>query len=672
MNMDNSSMNDHQKYEAAKRRQFAFRLNIFFFSVFLLFSILIVRLAILQFVDGTDLQAHKFENSTSSMEILPIRGNINDRNGYPIAYSTSTQSLYYRVESGHNKDEVIEMAEHLSEVFEKYSNDGKTKLTPEEIVLTMDLNFNIHKNARVVKNYNHIPRRIKTDLSKTEIAYILEHRDEFKGVEIIEESIRNYAEDQFAVQLIGYLRQYSTARDQSQSYLDFYRDKVATSEYMDIENVGFDGLEFMYQEQLRGINGSKSYPVNALGQIVGNSTITYPTKGNNLYLTLDKEVQMKTEQAIEDHLKFMKSEEAGKTYAMGEQATTGYAVAMEVNTGKIMAMASFPDYDPNVWVGGRISQKNLDENTYYIKNGTIRESYPNYKEYAERAKHPTSLVPLGSTMKPLTILLGLKEGLITPQSTYNDPGYFDFGKDNNSRIRNSNSKGNGRINAFEALHKSSNVYMSAMIGNPLYIERSKGVDIWDKYMESFGLGILTGSGLPGEIRGTKEYLNYTSSSAQAALVFASWGQQGRYTTLQLAQYAAMLANKGKRLKPQFVDKITTADGETIEEFETVVLNEENYTDEHWDLVHGAMKLVSKEGFEGFPYEVASKTGTSQQQVSGGLLIENAVYIAFAPADNPTLAVAVIVPEGGYGGYGAAPIARHIFDAYDEAFGLEQE
>jgi cell division protein FtsI/penicillin-binding protein 2 len=663
--------NDHQKHEAAKRRQFSFRLNIFFFSVFLLFSILIVRLAILQFVDGTELQAHKFENSTSTMEIPPIRGNINDRNGYPIAYSTSTQSLYYRVESNHKKDDVIEMAQHLSKTFDEYADDGKAKLTPEEIVLTMDLSFDFHKNERVIKNYNHIPRRIKTDLSKSEIAYILEHRDEFKGLEIIEESVRHYAEDQVAVQLVGYLRQYSTARNQSQSHLDFYRNREVTSSYLDVESVGFDGLEFMYQEQLRGINGSKSYPVNALGQIVGNATITYPTKGNNLYLTIDKDVQMKSEQAIENHLNFMKSEEAGKTYAMGEQATTGYAVAMEVNTGKIMAMASFPDYDSNIWTGG-VSQKIYNENEYYIKNGTISESYPNYEEYAERAKHPTSLVPLGSTMKPLTILLGLKEGLVTPQSTYNDPGFFDFGKDNNARIRNSKSTAMGKINAFEALRRSSNVYMSAMIGNPLYrIHGNKGVDVWDEYMESFGLGVLTGSGLPGEIKGTKEYMDYSSSSAQAALVFASWGQQGRYTALQLAQYTTMLANKGKRLKPQFVDKITTADGETVEEFEPVILNEEIYADSEWELVHGAMKLVSKQGFEGFPHTVASKTGTSQQQVAGSM-IENAVYIAFAPADNPTLAVAVIVPEGGYGAWGAAPIARQIFDAYDEAFGLAKE
>lgn len=672
-------MSDHQRHEEMKRRQFSFRLNIFFFSIFVLFSILIVRLAILQFV-GTDLTPHSFSNKEQSIDIPPIRGNIYDHKGESIAYSTSTQSLYYRIEADHKRDEVIELAKRISEVIRLYGAPDKAKPSPAEVLKIMDVGFDIDGNMvdadgreiNIVGRYID-PRRIKTDLTKEEIAYILEHRDEFIGVEIIEESIRHYDEEGIAVQLVGYLRQFSTARGQKQSYLDYYRDPEVTKDYMDIEAVGFDGLEFMYQEQLRGVNGIKTYPTNLKGQIVGNpKIISYPTKGNNLYLTIDKDMQLRTDQAILDHIEFMKSEEADKNFAMGHQATIGYAVAMEVETGKVVAMSSMPDYDPNVWTGG-ISHSDYNEVLYSIKNGTISEAYPNYEDDAERAKHPTSLVPLGSTIKPLTVLLGLKEGLITPQSYYNDPGYFTFGRDNNARIRNSGSRAFGRINPFEAIRVSSNVYMSAMIGNPLYLrDGTKGIEIWDEYMEAFGLGVSTGSGLPGEISGIKEYMNYTGSSPQAALVFASWGQQGRYTTLQLAQFAATLANKGKRLKPQFVDKITTASGEIVQTFEPEVLNEIEFSDQAWDLVHGAMKVTDKRGFEDFPYEVAAKTGTSQQQVAGGILVDNAVFIAYAPADNPKLAVAVVVPEGGFGAWGAAPIARKIFDAYDDAFGLVQD
>lgn len=670
-------MSDHEKHEEAKRRQFSLRLNVFFFCIFFLFSILIIQLAILQFVEGTNLTPHSFAAKPQSIAIQPIRGNIYDRQGYAIAYSTSTQSLYYRIEADHKPEEVIALAKRISEVIERYGAPDKPKLSPEEVLKIMDVGFDIEGN-RVDSEGNEIkiirkfidPRRIKTDLTQEEIAYILEHRDEFIGIEIIEESVRHYDREQIAVQLVGYLRPYSTARNQAQSYLDFYKDKEKTADYLDIEAVGFDGIEFMYQEHLRGVNGTKTYPTNNRGQIVGNPVVEYPMKGHNLYLTIDKDIHLKTKQAIIDHLEFMKSEDADRYYAMGSQATTAFAVAMEVETGKVVAMVSYPEYDPNVWTGG-ITQKEYDEVQFFLQNGTISEAYPNYPEYSERAKHPSSLVPLGSTIKPLTILLGINEGLITTNSTYNDPGYFLFGRDNNSRIRNSGGAVMGTIDPFEAIRRSSNVYMAAMVGNPLYMRDGvKGIDVWDEYMESFGLGVLTGSGLPKEIIGTKEYLNYQSSSAQAALVFGSFGQQGRYTALQLAQYTAMLANKGKRMKPQFVEQITTADGEIVETFSPVVLNEVDFPDEAWDLVHEAMKRVDKNGFEGFPYTVASKTGTSEQQVAGGAIVENAVFIAFAPAERPKLAVAVIVPEGGFGRWGAAPISRKIFDAYDEAIGLD--
>lgn len=670
-------MSDHEKHEEAKRRQISFRLNVFFFSIFVLFSILIVQLAILQFVEGTDLTPHSFTNKSQSIDIQPIRGNIYDRQGFSIAYSTSTQSLYYRIEADHKREEVIEMAKRLSQIMEQYGAPNKAKPSAEEVLKIMDVGFDIEGNSvdsegntiRIVRPYID-PRRIKTDLTQEEIAYILEHRDEFVGLEIIEESVRHYAEERIAVQLVGYLRPFNTARNQQQSYLDFYQNKALTGDYLDIEAVGFDGIEFMYQEQLRGLNGKKTYPTNNRGQIVGNPQVEYPTKGNNLYLTIDKDVQLKTEQAILDHLEFMKSMDENSTYAMGAQATTGFAVAMEVETGKVVAMASMPDYDPNVWTGG-ISQSEYNEVQFSLKNGTISEAYPNYEDYAERAKHPTSLVPLGSTIKPLTVLLGLKEGLITKNSTYNDPGYFLYGKDNNSRIRNSGGGWMGNIRPVDALRRSSNVYMAAMIGNPLYLRDGvKAIDIWDDYMTSFGLGVLTGSGLPNEITGTKEYMNYESSSAQAAMVLGSFGQQGRYTPLQLTQFVATIASKGKRLKPQFVEKITTANGEIIETMEPVVLDEIYFEDEHWDLVFEAMQGVGKQGFDGFAHTVASKTGTSQQQVAGGVIVENAVFIAFAPVERPKLAVAVVIPEGGFGGWGAAPIARQIFDAYDEAIGLD--
>lgn len=668
-----SNQQDPQKLQIIKKRSFAFRLNLFFFMTFILFSILIVRLAILQLVEGEAYAAREIQNELRTTTIPPIRGNIYDRNGNPIAYSTSTQTLYYRL-NNERAETLIAIADKLAYVFATYG-DPQNAISAEEIMKRMDAWYGYDGKSREPKEYSFVPRRIKTDLTEREIAYFVEHRDEFPGFEIVEESIRNYVYDDdgetgIAVQLVGYLRQFSTAKNLPDSYLNYYKDEELTYEYLPNENVGLDGIEFMYQEQLRGKNGYRTYTVDSAGNIIREVAVQPPVKGSDIYLTIDRHVQLAAEKAIKDHLEFMKSEEASKNnFGMGAMATTGYAVAMEVDTGKVIAMVSYPDYDPNIWRGGSITVEDYNKYQYFFKNGTIRESYPNYEDDEERKKHPTSLVYLGSTVKPLSVLIGLEEGLFTQYDYYMDTGEYFYGRDNRWRIQNSNFQKNGRINAEDAIRVSSNTFMAAMVGERL-AQRQGGLEIWNDWMEKFGLGVSTGSGLPAENIGIKDYYHEArNASTLSALVRAAWGQQAKYTTLQLAQYAAMLANRGERLKPQFVEKIVSPDGEIVEQFEKVVLNTVDIKEEYWNVVHRGMLKVFRQGFDGFPYQVAAKTGTSTQQVYGGEMKNNAVFIAYAPADKPKLAVAVVVPEGGYGAYGAAPIARAIFDAYDEAIGL---
>jgi len=533
----------------------------------------------------------------------------------------------------------------------------------------MDVGYGLDKvNSAKGPGLLSQPRRIKEGLSQKEIAYIMEHKDEFRGMEIVEESIRKYDTGTIAVQLVGYLREYSTARNQTATFLERYRNQ--TGEYLNQEYVGFDGLELLYQDELRGKNGSKSYSINAQGKIVGLMDVTSPKKGNNLVLSLDKDVQLATENAIVEHLDWLKTDEGMKINPRGINAVTGYAVAMEIETGHIVAMASMPDYDTNIWRGG-ISTAELEEIKWKQGNGTIRQRYSDLPG-DEWGKHPSSLVPLGSTIKPLTVLVGLNEGLITPEEKFPDTGVFEYGRDG-SKIRNSGGgRAYGNINASTAIKNSSNVYMAAMIGNRLYRSTriEKPLDVWDSYMKQFGLGVSTGSGLPGEHPGNADY--YTTaqeSSSQAALVFASFGQEGRYTVLQLAQYTTTLANRGKRLKPQFVEKITDYDGNIVKEFnEPIILNDISIPDKYWQTIESGMVTSVNLAFDGFPYDFRRKTGTSESDIAGKR-VENAVFIAYAPADKPKLAVAVVVPNGGFGSYGAAPIARHIFDAYDAKVGL---
>lgn len=658
---------DPQKREIINRRHFSFRLNLFFFVTFALFSVLIVRLAILQFVEGPTLSAEGIDKVTRSVKIPPIRGNIYDSTGYAIAYSTSTQSLYFSIQPelklSDAKANAKEMAGKLYEVFLEHGDPAKA-MTKDDIIRQMDLEFS--------RNTISTPRRIKSGLTNKEIAYFMENRTAFKGIDIMEESVRNYDTDSISVQLVGYLKKYKGVRET----VDFYKEKSIeeepTLQYLEEEDVGMDGLEYMYQDILRGKNGLKTYPVNNAERIIGPMQITNPEKGSDIYLTINKNVQLKTEQAIMDQLK--KISTSSNRYERAEFAKTGFAVAMEVDTGKIVAMASMPDYDPNIWAGGRISAVDYENFSNVLENGTIRSVYGKYESEEERKKHPSSIVPPGSTLKPLSVLIGLNEKLFSTTEYYKDTGRFSYGKKGyETYVTNSQGHVYGNIDGAGAIQNSSNPFMAAMVGNKLNKRGEQNgkssVEIWDGYMKQFGLGVLTESGLSGESKGIIDYFDSAERfSSQSALIMASYGQQGRYTTLQLAQYTAMLANHGKRMKPQFVNEIKDPDGNIIQRFKPEILNTVDFPIEYWEEIETGMSLVKSEGFEGVDYTYRRKTGTSEQDVAKRTA-ENAVFIAYAPAENPKLAVAVVVPDGGFGGYGASPIAREIFDAYDEEIGL---
>ncbi|WP_432807157.1 peptidoglycan D,D-transpeptidase FtsI family protein [Paenibacillus cellulositrophicus] len=661
---------DHPQEGPKKgKNSFNLRINLFFFSTFIIFCVIIIRLAILQFVEGPTLTEKESSNIVKDVPLPPVRGTIYDASGVKLAYSTPTQSLYltlmkdYSEKNGKkNRPEAEKMAEDLLEVFNKYGNPSGEKMTKQDIIDAMDLDY---------KKYSgYSPRRIKMDLSNKEIAYFSEHKSDFPGIAIEEESIRHYDPDTVAVQTIGYIRTFKGSKtltkyktiDEKQRSGDAQTDPGLI--YTEPEFVGYDGLELMYQDDLRGKNGYKKVPIDPRNMPEGVEEIVPPEKGHNVYSTINKEIQLQTEQAITDQLSWLHTHPvSGKLHP---NATTGFAVAMEVKTGNIVAMASMPDYDTNVWQSGSISPENWDKIQNIYQNGTIRSFNP-----GKSGSHPESVVLLGSTMKPLSVLIGLKEGLIRTNTYYNDTGAAYFGKEGHqTRVQNSQGHVYGGMDPARAIEKSSNAFMVDEIGKKLYEKYgSKAIQVWDSYMTSFGLGVSTGSGLPGEWEGRKEYMDVKAAgSAQAAMAYASFGQQGKYTTLQLAQYAAMLANEGKRLKPQLVSKITDDKGNIIKTFKPEVLNTVDFKQSYWDEIKRGMKS-DVSSFEGFPYSFARKTGTSTQSV-GGKLIDNGVFIAFAPKENPVLAIAVMIPEGGFGSQSAAPIARKIFDAYDEVYGLD--
>ncbi|MHA6533293.1 peptidoglycan D,D-transpeptidase FtsI family protein [Paenibacillus sp. BAC0078] len=664
--------------EPDSKSSLGLRLNVFFFSTFIIFCVIIVRLAVVQFVEGPTLTEVETSRDTKNVPLAALRGVIHAAAGEEIAYSTSVQSLYITLTKEYTakvtdkathvtsltpeaRANAFSLATKLVEQFNKLGDPNGEKLTVNDVISSMDLNF---------KKYSgYMVRRIKAGLTSKEVAYFMEHKDEFPGLEVVEESNRHYDKDSVAVQTVGYIKPFK-----SSSSLNIYKniqnamkkiDADPGLAYKDDEFVGFDGLELQYQRELRGKNGYQVISVNPQNMAEKVEKVVPPVKGDDLWMTINKNIQMKTEQAITDQISWLHSHAVqGKTHP---NAITGYAVAMEVDTGNVVAMASMPDYDTNVWTSGSLPTDVWNKIINNYQNGTINPISSGISGNGLR-----SVLLMGSTIKPLSVLIGLNEGFFSTSTVYNDTGSTSFGKaGHETKVRNASGHVYGSMDPSRAIEKSSNVFMVDMVGKKLYDKYgNKGVEIWDKYMKEFGLGVSTQSGLPNEFLGQINYTNTKAAgSAQAALVYASFGQQGSYTALQLAQYASTLANEGIRIKPQLVSKITDPNGKVVKTFGREELDKVTTFDKSFwrEIKKGMNSDVT--AFSDFPYDFARKTGTSQQQAKGELR-DNGVFIAFAPRENPKLAVAVVIPEGGFGSNSAAPVARKIFDAYDWEYGLD--
>ncbi|MNB88119.1 Penicillin-binding protein 2B [compost metagenome] len=653
------------------------RLNLFFFGTFFIFCIIIVRLAGLQFTEGALLTEEEIKRDTKFVPLAAMRGIIFAAGGEQIAYSTPVESLYLTLNKEYTakttdkvtgetsltekaKNKSNDLAARLVAEFEKYGSADAPKLTQQDVLDLLDLDFK--------KYLGYVPRRIKAGLTSEEIAYFMEHKDEYPGITIVEESVRHYDKDTVAVQTVGFGKPFKSTEDIAmyKNIRSAMKDNSSPGlMYKTEEYVGFDGLEMQYQRELRGENGYQVISVTPQNMAEKVEQTVPPVKGNNIWMTINKNVQMKTEQAILDQIKWLHTNAVqGETHP---DALTGYAVAMEVETGNIVAMASMPDYDSNVWTKDSLPTSVWNKIMNNHLNGTITSNS------SGRSGHDfSSLVFLGSTIKPLSVLIGLNEGFFNTSSTYPDVGITYFGKDDKSSVRNSSGHVYGKLYPADAIKQSSNVFMVDMVGKQLYKKYlgDKGVEVWDEYMKKFGLGVSTQSGLPGESPGQINYTDFKAAgSSQAALVYASFGQQGSYTTLQLAQYATTLANEGVRIKPQLVSKITDAQGKVVKEFKKEVLNKVTFDKSFWrEIKKGMSSKVS--AFDDFPYDFARKTGTSEKTDRKNINRDNGVFIAFAPRENPKLAVAVVIPEGGFGSNSAAPVARKIFDAYDWEYGLD--
>jgi penicillin-binding protein 2 len=667
---------EHKKQELKRKKVMYTRLHVLWLAIFLLFAVLILRLSVVQLVDGEEYLKKAEENNIKKIPTVAPRGIIYDRKGKELVTNEPIFTAMY-IETNHSDDVKIEMAKNLAELLDMEAAD---------VLEAMDVGVNLDGQKVEPKQPRYTLKKIKAGLTEEQVAKIRERPEKFPGVNVVYEPKRLYRDDTFAVQTIGYVRSFSGSQQ-----LDKYKEieEKNPDEYLDWEQVGNDGIEYAYQDELRGKHGSKLVRVDAQGRIVEELENENPEIGHSLYLNLDETIQLEGEKFVESHLRKLRSWEMGRYRA--PHAKNAYAVMMEVDTGKVRAMISYPDYDPNVWQG-KISEKFLEEEIKYVgKNGTITSVPPDVRGSSnpdvEINRHPWSILPMGSTYKPLNILMMLNEGIIGPYTGFNDRGAYHYARSTNP-VRNDNSHAYGYLNPRTALMKSSNVYM-AWTGHQFYRrtggEDGDALDILSKYNQQFGLFTSTGVDLPGESKGNEDYIDMVengSNSVLGATVLASFGQAQRPTALQLAQFAATIANDGVRMQPQLVDKIVDSEGNVVQEIEPKVMSKaDDIKQEYFDVVQDGMKLVTSSGgtarslFHNLPHKVAAKTGTSEQDIpiyDGDRFVrlkrvENSVMVAYYPADDPKVAVAAVVPEGGYGSRGAGPIVEKLLELYQREF-----
>ena len=573
------------------------RLKPLAFMVVMVIFILIARVGYLQVYDGEYYAKLADGNRIRIIPTVAPRGTFFDRNGQLLVTNRPgfTVSLLPLTEP--ISDEVITRISNLLQV-------------PVEDI-----------KSKIEAHIGFDPIRIKTDVTPDIVTIIEEQKNHYPGVVIEIQPIRNYILKQEAAHTFGYVSEISDAELETKKKEGYKSGDI----------IGKFGLEKIYDKEVRGENGGEQVEVDVSGapvQILGKKE---PIPGADLILTIDRDLQVAAEVAVDAQLATIHAHAAA-------------AVVLNPQNGEVLALVSRPAFDPNLFAHG-ISTKDwnaINNNPYHPMDD----------------KAITGEYPPGSTFKIVTGTAALASGRVTPEEQIFDSGHHWL-------IPKGNASGEalGWLNFRAALARSDNVYFYEM-GNRL------GVDLLGQYSRMFGLGQKTGIDLPYESEGmvaSKELKMklyneewYLSETFDAAI-----GQGFNLVTpLQAAMVMGEIAANGKRYKPHVVQKIVTQNGELIKEIQPVLLSQLDVPDWVIQLVQSSLHDVTKYGtaarnFAGFPYDIAGKTGTAENSQGR----DHGWFVGYAPFDNPQISVAVIVEQGGFGATSAVPIGRMIMEAY---------
>lgn len=588
------------------------RIRVFITLVVSIFIILSSRLAYLQIIQY-DYYWNRAENNR--LRIMPVtapRGEIYDRKGEQLVTNRPgfTVSLV-DLGSGYS-DETISYLSRLLEMDEQEIN--------EKILL---------------QNYRrYLPVRLKTDVDIEIVSKIAEKRLELPGVLIEVQPIRNYNYGNSASHVLGYMGEGTV-----QEWIKEYWAGLGY-EYQPGELVGQSGLELAWEPFLRGEDGGVQVEVNSTGQAIREFERVEPVPGNNLFLTLDLQLQQVTEQSLLEVIEGLRS--GGNFYA-GEAA----AVVLDPRCGRILAMASAPFYDLNTF---RLDFPRLVDNPLRpLVNKTIEEHYP-----------------VGSTFKMVSAMGALEGDLISKtERVYCGGTITRYGATKSCY----HGRAHGGMNILQAIQKSCNIFFYEM-------GLRQGIDTLAYYSRQFGFGSVVGlKDIFGEKSGIVASREFKSKLYPdepwypAETMDASIGQSFHsITPLQLANYAAMIANGGIHYRPYLVEKIVDSEGSTVMMAEPEVLSYMEAKETSWEIIREGMSLVTRSGGTGalladLPVWVAGKTGTAQVVGKDGAIPSHSLFVGYAPLEDPEIAFAVIIKHGESNGSTSIPIVRKIVEHY---------
>ena len=675
-----------------------FRYNIMTVLTYVIGIVLLAQLFNLQIVHGAEYREQSNTRLTRETTLESARSSILDRTGNVLASSDMKFALELyktKIDDETLNNSILSIIQVLEKYGISYDDDFPVTINPfqytieGETLANWKKTYDLDENASAEEAFYDFKERyeisnedltearkimsiryqittegysstkaltIADDIPREAVAEFSENSDKYPGTNIVVEPIREYTQGTLAAHVIGYASKISSEE---------YEQRKDTYSQNDI--IGKTGVESVFEEYLKGKNGTKQIDMSVDGTITAEYTAEEAVEGSDVVLTIDAELQRVAEEVLASNLQKIQSGGFGRAYA----ATASSCVVMDVRTGDILAMANVPTYNPQDFVGG-ISTENwnkyINDSAKPLVNKAIQNSYSP-----------------GSIFKMVTAIAGLETGAINSNTRINDTGVYNKYPDSpkNCWYYTDYHRGHGWLNVSQAIQKSCNYFFYETADRI-------GIDVLDQYATYFGLGKKTGVELLGETDGvlasreSKSKLHPDSQNWNPGDTLNAGIGQGdnEFSPLQMAKYISMLANGGKNVDVSIVKTIRNADGsevskDDINNFVNQKLGLEAESTENLNInpqnlqviLEGMRSVTDEQGtassvFQNFEISVGGKTGSAE--APGNKV--NAWFAGFAPFENPEIAVVVMVENGGHGYY-AGEAVREIMREY---FGMNTE